>query len=78
MKQSPLNQPSTETTLGPVHEEITTVSNKPEMVEKNQEVDPELCQEGRLFEKRVLKVCSHLKQENGEPASCCLEEDMRT
>ncbi|KAI3368198.1 hypothetical protein L3Q82_007925 [Scortum barcoo] len=68
VKQGPLNQPSTETTLVPVDEELATVSNKPEMVEKNQEADPELCQEGQLFERRVLKLEEELRQqilENG-------------
>ncbi|XP_051233340.1 tudor domain-containing protein 5 isoform X1 [Dicentrarchus labrax] len=56
VKQSPLSKPSTVTTLGPVHKESTTISSKPEVVEKNQEANPEFCQEGRLFQKRVLKL----------------------
>ncbi|XP_070765373.1 tudor domain-containing protein 5 [Enoplosus armatus] len=68
VKQSPLNQPSAETTLDPVHKESITVSNKEEMFEKSKEVGPELCQEGQLFEKRVLKLEEELRQqilENG-------------
>lgn len=80
MKRSPLNQASTETTVDPVRKWSTTVSNKPEMVEKNHEAEVVLCQEGWLFQKRVLKVCSHLKQENGVPASasCCLDQGKDT
>lgn len=54
--------------LGPVPKESTDVSNKPKMGEKNQEVDLELCQDGHFFQKRFLKVCSHLKQKNVGPA----------
>lgn len=54
---SPLNQRSAETTSGSVCKASTSVSKKPEVVEKEQ-ADPEL-QEGCLFEKNVLKVCSH-------------------
>ncbi|XP_070688528.1 tudor domain-containing protein 5 [Pempheris klunzingeri] len=67
-KQSPLNQPSTETTSGPVHKESTAVGNKPDKVEKNQEADPELCQECQLFQERVLRLEEELRQqilENG-------------
>ncbi|XP_074490860.1 tudor domain-containing protein 5 isoform X1 [Sebastes fasciatus] len=68
VKQSPLDQPVTKTTLGPVHKESITVSNKPQMVEENQEADPELCEEGGLFQKRVIKLEEELRQrilENG-------------
>ncbi|XP_029285722.1 tudor domain-containing protein 5 isoform X2 [Cottoperca gobio] len=68
VKQSPLNQPATEASLCPVDEESTFVSNEPQMVEKNHEADPELCQEGFLFQKRVLKLEEELRQqilENG-------------
>lgn len=82
MKQSPLNQPSAETTVDPVHKRSTTVGNKPEMVEKNHKAYAMLCQEGWPFQKRVLKVCSHLKQENAVPASasasCCLDQGKET
>lgn len=56
MKQSPLSHPATATTLDPVDKESTTVGNKTQMAEKDQEAGPELCQEGRLFQKRVQKV----------------------
>nr|XP_033478369.1 tudor domain-containing protein 5 isoform X2 [Epinephelus lanceolatus] len=68
VKQSPLNQPAAETTPGPVHRETTTVTNKPQMVEKKQEADTELCQDGRLFQNHVLKLEKELRQrivENG-------------
>ncbi|GAA6235316.1 tudor domain-containing protein 5 [Lates japonicus] len=67
VKQSPLIQTSTETTLDLVCKESETVGNKPKMV-KNQEAEPQLCQEGQLFEKRVLKLEEELRQrilENG-------------
>ncbi|XP_071342196.1 tudor domain-containing protein 5 isoform X2 [Trachinotus anak] len=67
VKQSPLHQPSTET-MGPDCKESTTISNKPNMVEKNQQVEQKLCQEGQLFQKRVLKLEEELRQqilENG-------------
>ncbi|XP_035508742.1 tudor domain-containing protein 5 [Morone saxatilis] len=56
VKQSPLSKPSTVTTLGPVHKESI------------QEANPEFCQEGRLFQKRVLKLEEELRHqilENG-------------
>lgn len=56
VEQTPLKLPSVETALGPDHKESTTVNNESGLVETNQE--------GLLFQKRVLKVCSHLKQEN--------------
>ncbi|XP_054458843.1 tudor domain-containing protein 5 [Anoplopoma fimbria] len=65
VKQSPLNQPAIETTLGPVHK---ATSHKPQVVEKNQEANPEQCQEGQLFQKRVLELEEELCQrimENG-------------
>ncbi|XP_039984228.1 tudor domain-containing protein 5 isoform X2 [Xiphias gladius] len=63
VKQSPLNQPSTEITLGPVCKKSTTVNNMPKPENK-----PELCQEGGFFQKRVLKLEEELRQrilENG-------------
>ncbi|XP_045905355.1 tudor domain-containing protein 5 isoform X1 [Micropterus dolomieu] len=63
---SPLNQRSAETTSGSVCKASTSVSKKPEVVEKEQ-ADPEL-QEGCLFEKNVLKLEEELRQqilENG-------------
>ncbi|XP_056235520.1 tudor domain-containing protein 5 [Seriola aureovittata] len=68
VKQSPLSQPSTETTPSPVCKKSTTVSNKPNTVEKNQEAEQELCKEGQLFQKRVLELEEELQQrilENG-------------
>ncbi|XP_078114778.1 tudor domain-containing protein 5 [Sander vitreus] len=68
VKQSPLSHPATATTLDPVDKESTTVGNKTQMAEKDQEADPELCQEGRLFQKRVQKLEEELRQrivENG-------------
>ncbi len=75
MKQSPMNLPSTEAALGSENKAPTTLSKKQEPVEKNKEADLKLCQEGLLFQKRVLKVCAHFKQENIVPArvSCCLK-----
>uniref|UniRef100_A0A8C2WE65 Tudor domain-containing protein 5 n=1 Tax=Cyclopterus lumpus TaxID=8103 RepID=A0A8C2WE65_CYCLU len=67
IKQSPVNQPATEPTISPVHNESTT-ANKPQVVEKNQEVKPEQCQEGQLFQKRVLELEEAFRQrilENG-------------
>ncbi|XP_041791242.1 tudor domain-containing protein 5 [Chelmon rostratus] len=68
VKPNPPNQPSTELPSAPVDTEPSTVSNKPEMVEENQEVDRELCQEGRLIQKCTLKLEEELRQqimENG-------------
>ncbi|XP_060890098.1 tudor domain-containing protein 5 isoform X2 [Labrus mixtus] len=68
VKQSPLNQSPTMNALGPVIKDVTSVGNKPGMVEKDQETDPELCREGQLFQKRVLKLEEDLRQqimENG-------------
>ncbi|XP_035863414.1 tudor domain-containing protein 5 isoform X2 [Sander lucioperca] len=68
VKQSPLSHPATATTLDPVDKESTTVGNKTQMAEKDQEAGPELCQEGRLFQKRVQKLEEELRQrivENG-------------
>ncbi|XP_070817648.1 tudor domain-containing protein 5 [Chaetodon trifascialis] len=68
VKQNPVNRPSTEVTLGPIHKESSTVNNKPKMVEEKQEVDPELCQEGRLIQTCTLKLEEELRQqivENG-------------
>uniref|UniRef100_A0A3Q1IVJ0 Tudor domain-containing protein 5 n=1 Tax=Anabas testudineus TaxID=64144 RepID=A0A3Q1IVJ0_ANATE len=59
VKQSPLNQSSTETTL--VHKESAAVSKKTEVVEKNQDVELEICQEGHLFQKRVIKLEEELR-----------------
>ncbi|XP_068590992.1 tudor domain-containing protein 5 isoform X2 [Cebidichthys violaceus] len=67
VKESPLNQPAAETTFGPVHKESTTGS-KAQVVEKKQEANPEQCQEGQLFQKRVLELEEELRQrilENG-------------
>ncbi|XP_034737082.1 tudor domain-containing protein 5 isoform X2 [Etheostoma cragini] len=68
LKQSPLSHPATDTTLDPVHKESTTVGNKTDVVEKDQEADIELCQEGQLFQKCVQKLEEELRQrivENG-------------
>lgn len=59
VKQTPLNQSPSETTLDPVHEQPTTVSNEPEMDEKKQESGLELGQGGQPSPKSFLKVCSH-------------------
>ncbi|XP_031715542.1 tudor domain-containing protein 5 [Anarrhichthys ocellatus] len=61
VKESPLNQPAAETTFGPVHKESTT-GHKAQVVEKNQEANPEQCQEGQLFQKRVLELEEELRQ----------------
>ncbi|XP_042339629.1 tudor domain-containing protein 5 isoform X2 [Plectropomus leopardus] len=48
--------------------ETMAVSNRPHVVERKQEEDPEPCQDGRLFENRVLKLQEELRQrilENG-------------
>ncbi|XP_028442833.1 tudor domain-containing protein 5 isoform X3 [Perca flavescens] len=68
VKQSPLSHPATDTTLDPVHKDSTTVGNKTQIAEKDQEADPELCQEGQLFQKCVQKLEEELRQqivENG-------------
>ncbi|XP_076583183.1 tudor domain-containing protein 5 [Chaetodon auriga] len=68
VKQNLVNRPSTELTLGPVHEESSTVNNKPEMDEEKQEVNPELCQEGRLIQTCTVKLEEEFRQqivENG-------------
>ncbi|XP_059197896.1 tudor domain-containing protein 5 isoform X2 [Centropristis striata] len=67
-KQSPLTQPDTKTTLGPVDQESSTLSNKPQVVDKNKEGDSELCQDAQLFQKRLLMLEEELRQrilENG-------------
>nr|XP_046248036.1 tudor domain-containing protein 5 isoform X2 [Scatophagus argus]XP_046248037.1 tudor domain-containing protein 5 isoform X2 [Scatophagus argus] len=63
VKQSPLSEPSTKTMSDSVHKESTDVSNKAEMVEKNQGADPEICREGQLFQKRVLELEEELRQQ---------------
>ena len=69
VKQSPLSEPTIKTSLGPVRKELAfVVSSEPEMVEKKHEAEPELCQERQLFQERVLKVCSHIKQGDIVPA----------
>ncbi|XP_040896341.1 tudor domain-containing protein 5 [Toxotes jaculatrix] len=68
VKLSPLKQPSTETNLGPVCKESTGLTNMSEMVEKDEEPGPDLCQEGRLFQNCVVKLEKELRQqilENG-------------
>ncbi|XP_047192939.1 tudor domain-containing protein 5 isoform X2 [Scophthalmus maximus] len=82
VKQGHLNQPLAETTLGPDCKLCVTVSNEPIVVEKNQEAEPELCQEGQLFQKRVIKLEEELRQrilENGVAGTISpeLKEKMR-
>ncbi|XP_010793912.1 tudor domain-containing protein 5 [Notothenia coriiceps] len=72
VKQSPPNQRTHVNTFFPVQKESTNVSNMPQVVEKNREVDPDLCQEGQLFQKRVLKLEEELRLqilENGVAGS---------
>ncbi|XP_032382039.1 tudor domain-containing protein 5 isoform X2 [Etheostoma spectabile] len=67
LKQSPLSHPATDTTLDPVHKE-STVGNKTQVADKDQEGDQELCQKGQLFQKCVQKLEEELRQqivENG-------------
>ncbi|KAK1897408.1 Tudor domain containing protein 5 [Dissostichus eleginoides] len=78
VKQSPPNQRTYENTFCPVQKESTNVSNMPQVVEKNHEGDPELCQEGQLFEKRVLKLEEELRLqilENGVAGS--ISQDLK-
>ncbi|XP_041648268.1 tudor domain-containing protein 5 [Cheilinus undulatus] len=68
VKQSPPYQPSPQTAWNLHTEDLTSVSNKPEVIEKDVGKDPELCQEGFLFQERVLKLEEDLRQqivENG-------------
>uniref|UniRef100_A0A3B4ZJS9 Tudor domain-containing protein 5 n=1 Tax=Stegastes partitus TaxID=144197 RepID=A0A3B4ZJS9_9TELE len=68
VKQNPWEQPSTETSWGSDHNKSTSVKDKSEMAEKNQEATPVPCQEGQLFHKRFLKLEEELRQqilENG-------------
>nr|XP_020467723.1 tudor domain-containing protein 5 isoform X2 [Monopterus albus]XP_020467724.1 tudor domain-containing protein 5 isoform X2 [Monopterus albus]XP_020467726.1 tudor domain-containing protein 5 isoform X2 [Monopterus albus] len=65
-KQSLLNQPFTDTTQDPVSNELE--NDKTEMVEKNQEAEPDLCQEELHCPENVLKLEEQLYQrivENG-------------
>ncbi|XP_034003507.1 tudor domain-containing protein 5 isoform X3 [Trematomus bernacchii] len=78
VKQSPPNQRTYENTFCPVQKESTNVSNMPQVVEKNHEGDPELCQEGQLFQKRVLKLEEELRLqilENGVAGS--ISQDLK-
>ncbi|CAJ1060904.1 tudor domain-containing protein 5 [Xyrichtys novacula] len=68
VKQSPPNKPFTETVPGSVSNNTTSGSCKTKMMEKKQEVDQELRQEGHLFQERVMKLEKDLHQqilENG-------------
>ncbi|KAK5869688.1 hypothetical protein PBY51_024388 [Eleginops maclovinus] len=56
VKLSPQIQPAYQNTFWPVQKVPTNVSNMPQVIEKNHEADPELCQEGQLFQKRVLQL----------------------
>ncbi|KAJ4943278.1 hypothetical protein JOQ06_005782 [Pogonophryne albipinna] len=78
VKQSPPNQRTYVNTFFPVTKESTNVSNMPQVVEKNHEGDPDLCQEGQLFQKRVLKLEEELRLqilENGVAGS--ISQDLK-
>ncbi|XP_078141739.1 tudor domain-containing protein 5 [Centroberyx gerrardi] len=67
VNQSPPTPPVTQNPLGPVHERSAAVGGS-EVSVKNQEAEPDPCQEGQLFQKSVLKLEEELRQrilENG-------------
>ncbi|KAG7513942.1 hypothetical protein JOB18_020817 [Solea senegalensis] len=76
LKQSPVTQSSAETPMDPVCKEPITVRNKPNLVEKNQEVEPGLSQEDHLLQKCILKLEEELHRtilENGIASTISLE-----
>ncbi|KAM9848873.1 tudor domain-containing protein 5 [Aulostomus maculatus] len=76
VEQSLPKSPTSRSSVGLNHDESTAVSCKPEMDEKSQEAEVQLCQEGQLFQKRVVKLEEELRQqilENGLAGSISQE-----